>query len=185
MLYCKRGNFFKIFPNSIFKGRFFVLKLKNVLFSNRKSAIVSFVLALALIPALLFLLWYLPSIVGALIDTHDNLGNRELMKAWERTGVLVAAYAMLATAFVAVGFMLALLRTVLQNQVFSQIALRVLDCLTVCCIVEGVLFGYVGIYFQVALCLAIASLYLGVSLRVIKNVIAEAMRYKEENDLTV
>ena len=161
------------------------MKIKNALLSNRKSAIVSFVLALALIPALLFLLWYLPSLVNALIDTHDNIGNRELMKAWERTGVLVAAYAMLATAFVALGFMLSLLRTVLQNQVFSQTALRVLDCLTVCCIVEGILLCYVGIYFQVALCLAIAALYLGVSLRVIKNVIAEAMRYKEENDLTV
>jgi intracellular septation protein A len=161
------------------------LNSKNTLLSNRKSAIVSFILALALIPALLFLLWYLPSLVNTFIDTPDILGNRELIKAWERTGILVAAYAMLVTAFAAVGFMLAILRTVLKNQIFSQTALRVLDCLTVCCFVEGALLCYVGIYFQVALCLAIAALYLGVSLRVIKNVIAEAMRYKEENDLTV
>ncbi len=153
--------------------------------SNRTSSIVSLVLALLLIPALLFILWWLPDIVTAMLDTHDNLGHRELMQAWERTGVLIAAYTMLAVAFAAVGLLLALLHSVLRGKVFSAFALRVLNWLSICCFVEGALFCYVGIYFQVALCLAIAAFFLGVSLRVVRNVIAEAMRYKEENDLTV
>ena len=123
--------------------------------------------------------------VSAMLDTHDNLGHRELMQAWERTGVLIAAYAMLAVAFAAVGLLLALLRSVLRGEVFEKTALCVLHWLSVCCFAEGVLFAYVGIYFQVALCLMIAAFFLGVSLRVVKNVIAEAMRYKEENELTV
>ena len=158
---------------------------KNKLLSNRTSSIVSLVLAILLIPALLFLLWWLPDIVTAMLDTHDNLGHRELMQAWERTGVLIAAYIMLAVAFAAVGLLLALLRSVLQGNVFSKTALCVLNWLSICCFAEGALFCYVGIYFQVALCLMIAAFFLGVSLRVVKNVIAEAMRYKEENELTV
>ena len=161
------------------------MKKRSVHLSNRTSSIVSLVLAVALIPALLFLLYYLPEIVSAMLDTHDNLGHRELMQAWERTGVLIAAYAMLAVAFAAVGLLLALLRSVLRGEVFSKTALCVLHWLSVCCFAEGALFAYVGIYFQVALCLMIAAFFLGVSLRVVKNVIAEAMRYKEENELTV
>ena len=163
----------------------FILNRKNKLLSNRTSSIVSLVLAILLIPALLFLLWWLPDIVTAMLDTHDNLGHRELMQAWERTGVLIAAYIMLAIAFAAVGLLLALLRSVLQGKVFSKTALCVLNWLSICCFAEGALFCYVGIYFQVALCLMIAAFFLGVSLRVVKNVIAEAMRYKEENELTV
>lgn len=163
----------------------FILNRKNKLLSNRTSSIVSLVLAILLIPALLFLLWWLPDIVTAMLDTHDNLGHRELMQAWERTGVLIAAYIMLAVAFAAVGLLLALLRSVLQGKVFSKTALCVLNWLSICCFAEGALFCYVGIYFQVALCLMIAAFFLGVSLRVVKNVIAEAMRYKEENELTV
>lgn len=153
--------------------------------SNRTSATISFVFAILLIPALLFIVWWLPDIVTAMLNTHDNLGNREAMQAWERTGVLIAAYCIVAVAFAAVGLLLALLRTVMQGKVFSNRALCVLHWLSICCAAVGVLFGYVGIYFQVALCLMIAAFFLGVSLRVVKNVIAEAMRYKEENDLTV
>ena len=153
--------------------------------SNRTSSIISLVLAVLLIPALLFILWWLPDIVTAMLDTHDNLGHRELMQAWERTGVLIAAYAMIAVAFAAVGLLLVLLRSVLMGNVFSEVALRVLNWLSVCCFIEGALFGYVGIYFQVALALTIAAIFLGVSLRVVRNVIAEAMRFKEENELTV
>ena len=158
---------------------------KNTFLSNRTSSIISLVLAIALIPALVFLAWWLPDIVTAMLDTHDNLGHRELMQAWERTGVLIAAYAMLVVAFAAVGLLLALLRSVLKGKVFSRTALSVLNWLSICCFAEGALFCYVGIYFQVALCLMIAASFLGVSLRVVRNVIAEAMRYKEENDLTV
>lgn len=157
----------------------------NAHLSNRASSIISLVLALALIPALFFLLWWLPDIVTAMLDTHDNLGHRELMQPWERTGVLIAAYVMIAVAFAAVGLLLALLRSVMKGEVFSQTALRVLHWLSICCFAEGALFCYVGIYFQVALCLMIAAFFLGVSLRVVKNVIAEAMRYKEETELTV
>lgn len=168
-----------------FSRRTFILNRKTVFLSNRISSIISLVLAILLIPALLFILWWLPDIVTAMLDTHDNLGNREAMQAWERTGVLIAAYAMIAVAFAAVGLLLALLHTVLTKKVFSEVALRVLNWLAVCCFVEGVLFCYVGIYFQVAFCLMIAAFFLGVSLRVVHNVIAEAMRYKEENELTV
>ena len=92
---------------------------------------------------------------------------------------------MLLVAFAAVALLIVLLRSTLSEKVFSEGALRTLNWLSLCCFVEGLLFIYIAFYFTAALCLTLAAFFLGVSLRVVRNVIAEAMRYKEENELTV
>ena len=153
--------------------------------SNRTSSIISLILALLLIPALLFVLWWLPDVVGAMLEVPDNLGNRTEMQEWERTAVLFAAYLIVFVAFVTVGYLIALLRLTLTEAVFSERTLSVLRWLSICCFAVGLLFCYVGIYFQLAFCVMLAAFCLGVSLRVVKNVIAEAMRFKSENDLTI
>ena len=153
--------------------------------SNRTSTVISLVLALLLIPALLFVLWWLPDVVDAMLNIPDNLGNRLEMKEWERTAVLFAAYLIVFVAFVTVGFLIALLRLTLTEAIFSQTALHVLRWLSLCCFAIGLLFCYVGIYFQLAFCVMLAAFCLGVSLRVVKNVIEEATRIKSENDFTI
>ena len=153
--------------------------------SNRTSAVISLVLALSLIPALLFVLWWLPDVVDAMLSIPDNLGNRAEMQEWERTAVLLTAYLIVFVAFVTVGFLITLLRLTLTEAIFSQTALLVLRALSLCCFAIGLLFCYVGFYFQLAFCVMLAAFCLGVSLRVVKNVIAEAMRLKSENDLTI
>ena len=90
-----------------------------------------------------------------------------------------------AVAFAAVALLIVLLRSTLSEKVFSERALHTLNYLSLCCFAEGILFVYVAFYFPAALCLTLAAFFLGVCLRVVRNVIAEAMRYKEENDLTV
>lgn len=153
--------------------------------SNRTSSIVSLVFALALIPALLFLVWRLPHFVTVLLNVHEAIGNDGVLAPWERTCVLVDAYAMLAVAFAAVALLIILLRSTLSEKVFSERALHTLNYLSLCCFAEGILFVYVAFYFPAVLCLTLAAFFLGVCLRVVRNVIAEAMRYKEENELTV
>ena len=153
--------------------------------SNRTSSIISLVLALALIPALVFLAVRLPHFVRVLLNVHEAIGNDGVLQAWERTVVLIDAYAMLAVAFAAVALLVVLLRSTLSEKVFSEIALRTLNALSLCCFAEGLLLVYIAVYFPAVLCLTLAACFLGVCLRVVRNVIAEAMRYKEENDLTV
>ena len=126
------------------------------------------------------------AVVEATNERHVRaIGNDAPLPTWERTGVLIDAYAMLAVAFAAVALLVILLRSTLSEKVFSDCALRTLNGLSVCCFLEGILFAYVAIYFPAVLCLTLAAFFLGVCLRVVKNVIAEAMRYKEENELTV
>ena len=153
--------------------------------SNRTSSIISLVLALALVPALIFLSVKLPHFVNVLLNVHEAIGNDAPLPTWERAGVLIDAYAMLAVAFAAVALLILLLRTTLSEKVFSEGALRTLNGLSLCCFGEGILVIYIAVYFPAALCLTLVAFFLGVCLRVVRNVIAEAMRYKEENDLTV
>lgn len=153
--------------------------------SNRTSSIISLVLALALIPALIFLSIKLPHFVNVLLNVHEAIGDDGILQAWERTCVLADAYAMLAVAFAAVALLVVLLHSTLSEQVFSERALRTLNWLSICCFSEGILIALIAFYFPVVLCVTLAAFFLGVCLRVVRNVIAEAMRYKEENDLTV
>lgn len=153
--------------------------------SNRTSSIISLILALALIPALIFLLIQLPHMVDVLLNVHEAIGDDGPLQPWERTCILVDAYAMIVVAFAAVALLIVLLRSTLSEQVFSECALRTLNWLSVCCFVEGILIVCVSFYFLAALCVTLAAFFLGVCLRVVRNVIAEAIRYKDENDLTV
>ncbi len=153
--------------------------------SNRTSSIISLVLAIALIPALVFLLVRLPHFVTVLLNVHEAIGDDGVLQAWERTCVLIDAYAMLLVAFTAVALLIVLLRSTLSEKVFSLCTLHTLNGLSLCCFIEGLLFIYIAFYFRAALCVTLAAFFLGVSLRVVRNVIAEAMSYKEENELTV
>lgn len=153
--------------------------------SRHTSSIISLVLAIALVPALVFLSIRLPHFVTVLLNVHEAIGDDGTLAPWERTCILADAYAMFAVAFAAVALLVLLLRTTLSEKVFSEGALRTLDGLSLCCFIEGILVIYIAVYFPAALCLTLAAFFLGVCLRVVRNVIAEAMRYKEENDLTV
>lgn len=153
--------------------------------SNRTSSIISLALAIALIPALIFISIRLPHFVTVLLNVHEAIGDDGVLMPWERIGVLADAYAMVAVAFAAVALLIVLLRSTLSEKVFSKIALHTLNGLSMCCFLEGLLLIYIAFYFPAVLCLTLAAFFLGVCLRVVRNVIAEAMRYKEENDLTV
>ena len=153
--------------------------------SNRTSSIISLAFAIALVPALIYLLFRLPHFVSVLLNVHEAIGDDGVLATWERTCMLVDTYAMLLVAFAAVALLIVLLRSTLSEKVFFERTLRTLNWLSLCCFVEGLLFVYIAFYFTAALCLTLAAFFLGVSLRVVRNVIAEAMRCKEENDLTV
>ena len=54
-----------------------------------------------------------------------------------------------------------------------------------CCFLLCLLFGILGIFFLLSFAVAFIAVFLGLCLRVVKNVIEEATQIKDENDLTV
>ena len=153
--------------------------------SAKASTVVSLVFVFLMLAALIFLTWWLPEIVSSAIDMEDHLGNRSAITPAGRAWVLADAYAMVAIAFVAVGFLFFLLRAVLREAVFTQTAVRLLAAVSWCAFLEGLLFLPLGIWFQLAFAAAVAAFFIGLCLRVVKNVIEEAIRIKAENDFTI
>ncbi len=149
------------------------------------SIIISAVLGVFFLGAMGFCCYWLPTVVNSMIDVKDNIGNRENITAAGRLFVVIDAYAMVAIAFVAVILLFLLLRVVYKQQVFSTATVKFLSAISWCCYIEGLLALILIVYFQLAICITLAACFLGFCLRVVKHVIAEATRIKNENDFTI
>ena len=153
--------------------------------SKKISTVISLVLTVLLFAALLFVTYWLPDVVTSMIDAKDNLGNRENITDTGRALILADAYAMVAVAFVAVALLALLLREVWCGKVFGKKATRLLAAVSWCCFAEGALVILVTVQFQLAAVASVAVCFVGLCLRVVKNVLEEAARIKAENDFTI
>ena len=153
--------------------------------NNKISTVISIILIFLLLGALAFLLYWLPDVTESFINATDNLGNRSAITELGRTWVLIDAYVMVTVAVIAVGLMFFVLRAVLMEHIFTAIATRLIGAVSLCCFLEGILFAAIGVWFQLAFAAAIAACFMGICLRVVKNVIEEATRIKSENDFTI
>ncbi len=128
----------------------------------------------------------MPALVDTLIETQNNMISRNPVNSSDgRNLVLVVSYLVLAVAAVADVFLFLLLRRVRAGEVFTGRSVALIRGVSWCCILFGLLFAVLGYYFQLALAVGFATLFLGVCLRVVKNVVEQAVELKQENDLTV
>ena len=101
------------------------------------------------------------------------------------TLVFLLVYAILAAGGVAGVLMLRLLRLVQKGQVFTVTSISSLRGVSWCCVLAGFLFALLGWYFPLSLAVGFVAVFVGLCLRVMKNVLEEATAIKSENDLTV
>ena len=100
--------------------------------------------------------------------------------------MLPMSYLMLVPVTVANGFLMKLLLLVRRRQVFTDGAVSCLRTISWCCFIEAGLFVVIGVlFFGIDLILAFVAGFLGLVLRVVKNVIEEAVALKAENDFTI
>lgn len=98
---------------------------------------------------------------------------------------LVTNYVMAIPVGIALYRMHGLLKNISENQVFISENTKYLKQLSWCCIVAGVIFGISGFYYFPFWFLCGVAMFMGVVLRVIKNVFAQAEEIKRENDYTI
>ena len=127
---------------------------------------------LGLVAMGLFLPVYLPS--------HGGLYGETLP-----VGLVALAYIYLIPVAVADGFLVKLLLLVKKRQVFTDKAVSCLRTISWCCFIEAALLLLGVIYYYVVPILAFIAFFLGLVLRVVKNVIEEAVALKAENDYTI
>lgn len=127
----------------------------------------------------------MPVLSEMLVNTKDNIGNRGDITEAGRGFVLFLAYMILAIVAAADIMLFILLLRVRKGMVFTSASTELVRGISWCCFLLGAVFAALGIYFQLAFILAFAAVFLGICLRVVKNVLEEATEIKEENDLTV
>lgn len=157
------------------------------MFKIKKSHSIS----LSIILSVLFFIgcvvgaFFMPSLAEMLIKVADNIGNRANITDSGRIFVLALAYAVLAVLIFADTLLFSLLLRVRAGLVFTEKSVALIRGVAWCCLLLGAVFCGLGIYFKLAFIVAFAAIFLGLCLRVVKNVIEEAAEIKSENDLTV
>ena len=78
-----------------------------------------------------------------------------------------------------------LLRSIADGEVFTAENVAQLRRISWCCIAAGLVLLASSLYYVPFLALSAAAAFVGLILRVVKNVFAEAVRIKHENDYTI
>ena len=149
------------------------------------SVTLSLVIAALFFAACIAGLFILPGLTQMLVDLPDNIGNRDAITEGGRALVLAVAYGIVATFLLADVLLFAILLRVKKALVFTEQTVALIRGVSWCCLLLCPLFGILGYFFQLALLVAFLAVFLGLCLRVVKNVIEEATQIKNENDLTV
>lgn len=128
----------------------------------------------------------LPRIVEALCKIHTLLMvSTPIFFDVSTTAVLVISYIVLGFILLADLLLAWLLIRVKAGLVFTEKSVALIRSVSWCCIGICLCFAVIGLKFKLGLVIACFILFLGLCLRVVKNVIAEATVIKSENDLTV
>ena len=103
----------------------------------------------------------------------------------ERWIILVLGYSALLAAAVADVLLALLLKRVDKGLVFTGMTAALVRRVSWCCFFVGLVFAALGFIYLLSWAVCLAAVLLGFCLRVVKNVIEEAIEIKSENDLTV
>ena len=99
--------------------------------------------------------------------------------------VYAAAYAELALMAAGLAMLFALLLLVKKGSVFTRPAVELIRYISWCLIFMGFIMMALAFCTLLAVIAGAVVLFVGLAIRVVKNVIEEAVYIKEENDLTV
>ncbi len=153
--------------------------------SSKASTNLSIALSVVFFAAIIFGAFLMPYFVNMLVGTPEEIAQRPFFVAEGESIILAVAYAVLAVAALADVLLFVLLLRVRSEQVFTDKSVALIRGISWCAVVIGVLFFGLGYYFKLAIVVGVAAVFLGLCLRVVKNVIETATEIKCENDLTV
>ncbi len=152
---------------------------------KKYSLLLSMAISVVFFALCIFGAVVMPALSETLIDTKDSIGLQNETTSAGRTFILIMAYVILSDIMLADVLVFRLLCRVGKGLVFTEASTALIRAISWCCIALCLFFAVLGIYFRLALIVAFAAMFLGLCLRVVKNVIEEATEIKSENDMTI
>lgn len=143
--------------------------------SNVVSIIATFLFAALVITACCLLPLFVKMYLG---DAYGTAGGI-------RTALFVCLYVSGASSLVISYLLLRVLFNIRKNVVFDKKNVRYARYISWCCFVECAAFFALGFFIPFSFAVSFAMAFIGLIVRVAKNLLNEATDIKEENDLTV
>ena len=78
-----------------------------------------------------------------------------------------------------------LLGNIRKGEIFIPSNVRHLRCISWCCFIVALITAVGGVFYLPFFCVAVAAAFIGLLLRVVKNVMEHAVEIKAENELTI
>ncbi len=128
---------------------------------------------------------FTPFLVNILINIPDTTGVRDTITESGRLYVLILTYAIMAIAILADILLFRLLLRVYSGKVFTLTSVSLIRGVSWCCFMMCAAFFGLGFYFELSFIASFSIIFLGLCLRVVKNVIEEATAIKAEHDFTI
>lgn len=158
-----------------------MLKVSNKV-SITLSLIVSVVVAMlccggsVFLPRMVSLFCSADSAVGRIVPAIVDI---------RKPVVLALCYVAVAAVLAADILLIWLLLRVRTGLVFTDKSIALVRAVSWCCMLLCATLAVIGLKFSLSLVIACLALFLGLCLRVVKNVLTQAAMIKSENDLTV
>lgn len=99
--------------------------------------------------------------------------------------LIISLYIAVVPVFLAVISLDRLLANIKKDIVFDRANVKYLRHISWYCYITGGVFVLLGFYIFLSFILAIAAIFFGLIIRVVKNLFCEAVEIKSENDLTI
>ena len=146
---------------------------------NRKniSMLASIVVTVLLLVLVIVAVFLLPQILQVYSEMRGGI---------DVTSLMVALYISSVPGIISIISLLKLLFNIRRNEIFVKMNVTLLQILSYCCLFVGI--EYIAICFRryiAMIFVGFAALFIGIILRVIKNVFDKAIEIREENDYTI
>lgn len=153
--------------------------MKNV-WNRYKSLALSYVLIKGMLALIIIFAVALPFLSQMYCDTLVAQTADKI-----KIPLIVSLYIATVPVFLAVLSLDRLLSNIKKDVVFDRANVKYLRHISWCCYFAGAVFVFLGFYIFLSFIIAIASLFFGLIIRVVKNLFCEAVEIKSENDLTI
>lgn len=157
----------------------------KILCKSSKSVLLTQILTILLLIFLVTTLFFIPVIGSWYAAVPHATALRPTNGADAEIALNITLYAAEIPALTAAISVWLLLLNITNEKVFVHSNVKLLRILSYCCFSVTLIFIYFSIYTPVSLAIALAAAFMGLILRVLKNVFSQAVELREENDLTV
>lgn len=149
------------------------------MWNRNKSIVLSKLFVLVFIIALALVAIFAPWIIGWLDKYSVNINT------WQYSMFLTTIY----SGSIVAGFLLVslyrLLNNISKSELFTKQNTKLMRWISWCCFIGAAICGISSLYYLPWFIVCVSAGFMGIIVRIVKNLVQEAVSLKEENDFTI